>query len=84
MLIDCLVMKWLWRFNGNEQALWKEVILNKYGRTEQRCTNAASATYETLVWRYIRNPRLAKNSCCDVGVGNKYYFGRTYGLDRKF
>ncbi|KAG5629208.1 hypothetical protein H5410_000925 [Solanum commersonii] len=21
---DCLLMKWLWRFNGNEHALWKE------------------------------------------------------------
>lgn len=21
---DCFLMKWLWRFNGNEQVLWKE------------------------------------------------------------
>ncbi|WMV33859.1 hypothetical protein MTR67_027244 [Solanum verrucosum] len=73
---DCLLMKWLWRLNGNDHALWKEVILNKYGQTEQWCTNAESTTYETSVWRSIRNlwPRLVKNSCYEVGAGNKILF----------
>ncbi|WMV45908.1 hypothetical protein MTR67_039293 [Solanum verrucosum] len=44
---DCLLMKWLWRLNGNEHAVWKEVILNKYGQAEQWCTNAVSTTYDT-------------------------------------
>ena len=26
-----LLSKWLWRFNNEEEALWREVIVNKYG-----------------------------------------------------
>ncbi|KAF3625445.1 putative serine/threonine-protein kinase [Capsicum annuum] len=35
---QCLLMKWLWRFNG-EASLWKEVISYKYGQESHWVTN---------------------------------------------
>ncbi|WMV58532.1 hypothetical protein MTR67_051917 [Solanum verrucosum] len=39
ILNECLLMKWLWRYVEEEQALWREVIHHKYGRDSQWCTN---------------------------------------------
>lgn len=40
---NCLMMKWLWRYNGEEHALWKEVNKAKFGETNPWWTKIVSA-----------------------------------------
>ena len=47
-------MKWLWRYAGEERALWKEVIVAKYGEIKPWCTENVSEPYGVGVWRTIR------------------------------
>lgn len=37
------MMKWLWRYNGEEHALWKEVNKAKFGETNPWWTKIVSA-----------------------------------------
>ncbi|KAG5568485.1 hypothetical protein H5410_064493 [Solanum commersonii] len=39
---ECLLMKWLWRYVKEDQALWKEVIQCKYGQDTEWCSNEAT------------------------------------------
>lgn len=50
-LLDSLLMKWLWRYN----ALWKEVIMAKFGGLNPWCTKTVTEPYGVEVWRTIRN-----------------------------
>ena len=34
---NSLLTKWLWRYNLDDQALWKELIQQKYGQKDQWC-----------------------------------------------
>lgn len=43
---NSLLMKWLWRFNGEQHALWKEVFISKYGQTGQCLTYRSLALIE--------------------------------------
>lgn len=36
---NCLLMKWLWSCNEEGQALWKEVIQQKYWQNKQWCND---------------------------------------------
>lgn len=38
-------MKWMWRYIGEERALWKEVIVAKYGESGPWCTETVSEPY---------------------------------------
>ena len=52
---ESLQMKWLWRYINEDKALWKEVIVSKYGEARPWCTKMVSDTYEVGIWRTIRN-----------------------------
>ncbi|XP_059308767.1 uncharacterized protein LOC132059938 [Lycium ferocissimum] len=69
-------MKWLWRYNEQGQALWKEVIKSKYGELNPWCSNVSSNPYGAGVWRTIRNlwPSLESNLNIKVGDGTKAKF----------
>ncbi|KAG5571712.1 hypothetical protein H5410_061478 [Solanum commersonii] len=68
--------KWLWRFGKEGQALWKDVIVSKYGQTDSWTSNIVTSTYGVSVWMSIRNlwPKLARNICYKVGEGTKILF----------
>ncbi|KAH0751395.1 hypothetical protein KY285_004543 [Solanum tuberosum] len=72
----CLLSKWLWRFGKEGQALWKDVIVSKYGQTDSWTSNTVTSTYGVSVWRSIRNlwPKLARNICYKVGEGTRILF----------
>ena len=73
---NSLHTKWLWRYNLEDQALWKELIQNKYGQEDQWCSEEVTETYSVGVWRTIRNLWLAfrDNVRIKVGRGNKALF----------
>ena len=50
-----LLLKWLWRYINEDKALWKEVIVSKYGEASPWCTEMVTDTYGVGVWRTIRN-----------------------------
>ncbi|CAN4112876.1 unnamed protein product [Withania somnifera] len=72
----CLLTKWLWRFTVEDQALWKEVIHNKYGLEGNCCSNTVLSTYGVSVWKTIRNSMatLSRNISYRVGNGSKILF----------
>lgn len=69
-------MKWLWRYNGEDQTFWREVIQCKYGQTNHTCTNIVSNNYGVGVWRSVRAswPTLSENICYKVGNGRGILF----------
>ena len=69
-------MEWLWRYTEEDAALWKEVIVAKYGEPNPWCTKITSGPYGVGVWRTIRNlwPRMEGNMFIKVGNGNKTIF----------
>lgn len=66
-----LLMKWLWRFNNENQALWKEVMINKYGQQGQWCTKPVTTAYGVGVWRSIRAQWPTFNANVGFTVGNR-------------
>lgn len=50
-----LLMKWLWRFSKEEQALWSKVIREKYEKEEFWMTKGVHTPYGVCLWRSIRN-----------------------------
>ena len=52
---ESLRLKWLWRYINEDKALWKEVIVSKYGEASPWCTEMVTDTYGVGVWRTIRN-----------------------------
>lgn len=72
----CLLSKWLWRFSKEDHALWNEVVISKYGQSDQWASNIVTSTYGISVWRSIRNlwPMLSVNICYRVGEGTKIFF----------
>ncbi|XP_075091548.1 uncharacterized protein LOC142171749 [Nicotiana tabacum] len=50
-----LLMKWLWRFTREDQALWRKVIKAKYGKEGFWMTKQVNNAYGTSLWRTIRN-----------------------------
>ncbi|WMV60016.1 hypothetical protein MTR67_053401 [Solanum verrucosum] len=73
---DCLLMKWLWRYNDGKQVLWKDVIKCKYGENNPWCSNESSLPYRVGVWRTIRDlwPMIKENTVIKVGDGRKTKF----------
>ncbi|WMV09473.1 hypothetical protein MTR67_002858 [Solanum verrucosum] len=73
---ESLLMKWLWRYTGEERALWKEIIVAKYGELNPWCIENVSEPYGVGVWRTIRNlwPQMEANLYLKVGNGNKTKF----------
>ncbi|CAN4076914.1 unnamed protein product [Withania somnifera] len=71
-----LLSKWLWRFGKDEQALWKDVITNRYGQSDNWSTDVVTTGYEVSIWRLVRNlwSQLADNFSFRVGEGTKISF----------
>jgi hypothetical protein len=51
-----LLGKWLWRFAQEENSLWRQVIVEKYGiQRGGWCSEETQAPYGVGLWRNIRN-----------------------------
>ncbi|KAG5619653.1 hypothetical protein H5410_004871 [Solanum commersonii] len=63
-------------YNGEEQALWKDVIGSKYGEYNPWCSNVSVDAYRVGVWRTIRNlwQKLEANAYIEVGDGRRTKF----------
>ncbi|XP_070036020.1 uncharacterized protein [Nicotiana tomentosiformis] len=59
------------RFNNENQALWKEVVINKYGQQGQWCTKPVTTAYAVSVWRSIRAQWPTFNANVGFTVGNR-------------
>lgn len=55
-------MKWFWRYANEDQALWKEVIMSKYGQSSQWCTDEVVSTYN--VSASLETYGQASTLCC--------------------
>ncbi|WMV29916.1 hypothetical protein MTR67_023301 [Solanum verrucosum] len=73
---NSLLLKWLWRYNGEDHALWREVIRHKFGELNPWCTNVSTDTYGVGVWKTIRAlwPKLEGNLQKRVGDGKRIKF----------
>lgn len=73
---NSLLMKWLWRYNEEGQALWKDVIRSKYGEYNPWCSNVSVDAYGVGVWRTIRNlwQKLEANTYIEVGDSRRTKF----------
>ncbi|WMV30226.1 hypothetical protein MTR67_023611 [Solanum verrucosum] len=76
-----LLMKWLWRFASQEQALWKETIKARFGMENLWITNLSTQPYGAGVWRSIRNLWIKFFNKCKIKVGNG---GRTLFWEDKW
>ncbi|WMV46335.1 hypothetical protein MTR67_039720 [Solanum verrucosum] len=65
-----LLMKWLWRFASQEQALWKETIKARFGMENKWTTYMPTQPYGTGVWRSIRSQWIKFANNCKIKVGN--------------
>ncbi|WMV58807.1 hypothetical protein MTR67_052192 [Solanum verrucosum] len=81
---ESLLLKWLWRCINEDKALWKEVIVSKYGEASPWCTKIVTDTYGVGVWRTIRNlwQLMEDNICLKVGNGAKTKFWRDRWFDQ--
>jgi len=79
-----LMMKWLWRLASSEQALWKELIKQKYEMEDHWSTKMVTSTYGTSIWRAIRNfwPKLRENCSIRIGNGMKVSFWEDSWLEQ--
>ncbi|KAF3677743.1 putative small nuclear ribonucleoprotein G [Capsicum annuum] len=72
-------MKWLWRYTSEEseeRALWKEVLVTKYGEQCPWVSKPVLVPYDWGVWRSIRAlwGSMEENLTLKVGDGNKSRF----------
>ena len=74
---ETLLGKWLWRFGVERDALWRKVVIVKYGSMEGRWTSKVpTGAYGVGLWKYIHNgwdnfSRLLK---FEVGDGSRIRF----------
>lgn len=47
-------MKWHWRFNDDKNDLWMNLVIVKYRKTEEWCTDSANGVYGVSMWKYTR------------------------------
>lgn len=71
-----LMMKWLWRFTREEQALWARVIQAKYETLSNWTTKEVTAAYGVSLWRSIRLVWVSflGNTSFNVNNGRKVLF----------
>ncbi|KAH0634712.1 hypothetical protein KY290_035831 [Solanum tuberosum] len=81
---ESLLLQWLWRYINEDKALWKEVIVSKYGEASPWCTQMVPDTYGVGVWRTIRNlwQLMEDTICLKVGNGAKTKFWRDRWFDQ--
>lgn len=73
---NCLLVKWLWRYNEERQSLWKDFIKYKYGENGFGYSNVSTEPCGVGVWRYIRNlwSKFEPNLQINVGDGRRTRF----------
>jgi hypothetical protein len=53
---EALLGKWLWRFGVEREALWRQVVMVKYGALEgTRTSKMPTGTYGVGLWKFIRS-----------------------------
>lgn len=72
-----LLGKWLWRYHGEEEALWRGVIDRKYGSDWGGwCSKECRGSYGVSLWKFIRKGWgcFLKYAKFSVGDGSKIRF----------
>ena len=72
-----LLGKWLWRFEQEMDALWRQVIEVKYGCDWGGwCSSSFSGPYAVSLWKNIRRgwPSLSRFILYEIGDGSKVQF----------
>jgi len=81
---NSLLMKCLWRYNEEGQALWKDVIRSKYGEYNPWCNNVSVDAYGVGVWRlsetYGKNLKLIRTLKWEMA--GELSFGQMRGTNR--
>lgn len=67
-----LMMKWLWRLASSEQALWKELIKQKYEMEGHWTIKLVTSTYGTSLWRAIGNLWQKLRENCSIRTENAW------------
>ena len=74
---QALLGKWLWRFANENDPLWKQIIIGKYGLQEGGgCSKGVRDRYGVGVWKVIRNgwENIRTHSRFIVGDGTRVKF----------
>lgn len=50
-----LLFKWSWRFGRESESLWRQVIVSKYGLSNDRMFKAPPLPYGCSCWKAIMN-----------------------------
>jgi hypothetical protein len=88
-LNKALVWKWLWRFSAEPDALWRKVVVCKYGAWQgEWYFNAVRGPYSVGLWEHIRYGWDEFASCTrlEVSDGSQVLFwkDRWIGLESLF
>ncbi|RVW87876.1 putative ribonuclease H protein [Vitis vinifera] len=76
-LNKALLGKWCWRFASEQDSLWKQVIVRKFGEEEGCwCSGASRESHGVGLWKAIRNGwmEFSKRVAFKVGDGSKVRF----------
>ncbi|WMV54009.1 hypothetical protein MTR67_047394 [Solanum verrucosum] len=82
---ESLLMKWLWSYIGEERALWKEVIVAKYGELDPWCTKTVYEPYgvatDRVLWKLSKDGAFSVKSADKSGLhemtrGTQYPWSR--------
>uniref|UniRef100_A0A2N9I5C4 Reverse transcriptase domain-containing protein n=1 Tax=Fagus sylvatica TaxID=28930 RepID=A0A2N9I5C4_FAGSY len=74
---EALLGKWLWRFGVERDALWRRVVMEKYGSMEGGwMTKAPMGPYGVGLWKFIQNgwDKFSRLLTFDVGDGTRIGF----------
>ena len=74
---EALLGKWLWRFGVERDALWRRVVMEKYGSMEGGwMTKAPTGPYGVGLWKFIWNgwDKFSRLLTFDVGDGTRIRF----------
>ncbi|RVW82582.1 hypothetical protein CK203_047098 [Vitis vinifera] len=84
-LNKALLGKWCWRFASEQDSLWKQVIVRKFGEEEGCwCSGASRESHGMGLWKAIRNGwmEFSKRVAFKVGMVEECGFGRIGGVER--
>ena len=76
-LNKALLGKWCWRFASEQDSLWKQVIVRKFGEEEGCwCSGASKESHGVGLWKAIRNGwmEFSKRVAFKVGGGRRVRF----------
>uniref|UniRef100_A0A7N2LQI9 Prefoldin subunit 6 n=1 Tax=Quercus lobata TaxID=97700 RepID=A0A7N2LQI9_QUELO len=74
---EALLGKWLWRFGMERAALWRQVIVVKYGcGWGSWCTRPTNGPYGVGLWKNISRgwPSFSRHILYDIGDGSRVKF----------